>query len=356
MNQQPKIPIHVSKMPFIVYIQHSKQIFEKYLQRALVVPIYRRLRFIYDNPEIWQKSHSITVAAAVYPRTEQYCVSQFQLNMSEMKKWESQQNKIQFESNALLRDYECKKYVEQLIKVLVLANNKLLCLGTQVTERMYEEPEKDTYFFFETLFINLGQSFFLDPFLFANNVLPGVKLQNINQIMQIIKDDILRTLDDMILLPEVLDHYEQFLRTVHMCLMEENDPHDSYDLPQPEAQSDIMDPIMAMNPEPDNIIPMMHNETSPAQDPHVLSENSKSLMLERGGLNEQLIQVENPNVSPLPHNLSLITYKNPGKSGSVINEIKKKEGEGTININISKNADESVQSAMTDPLNIARLQ
>ena len=193
------------KLEYIKYFTSSKTIFEKHLVHCLQVPIYKYLANTYN--ELFDKQNN----------TDAKVIVLFQQHMQELK--ELSPGAVNATVKDILQHCKCAKYISKLIDVILTVNNKILLLGTEVPSELYEKPSPNALLFFRNLFVNIGDNFYRDPFIFIKNQANGSKLQCNDYILRIIEKCIIETVQSMLFFPDMLDYYLETLNNIHYELL-----------------------------------------------------------------------------------------------------------------------------------------
>ncbi len=181
------------KNQYFQYLGFSYEKIECHLKRCLQRPLYKMLKDTYDN--LFDQKH----------KTDRQVVVLFQERMKEFRSLDiKEMNELVREA---LKNKNCSKYMVELIKIAVDMHYKMILLGAAVPVEMYDVEKCNSIQFFQLLFDNLGDTFFLHPFLFCKEPPAGVRLYNLKCALQLIEECIIDTIHGILPLANTLPHY-----------------------------------------------------------------------------------------------------------------------------------------------------
>ena len=197
------------KVPKFDFYATGKKTYENHLIDLLKEPFYKKIKDICDSLKEKNKTNSKILKA-------------FQAEMANVKKWEYDDLK----SNAKFVVNKSKaSYIPKLIRAVIISNTKLL---TATSSRKKVEVEINTpepIQFFHKAFIEIGKSFYVEPFLICDaGQQPGLRLKNITDSLSLIEGCLRKTINSFLPMENILDIY----------LAQAEEDSDSEDEPEPE--------------------------------------------------------------------------------------------------------------------------
>lgn len=197
------------RVPKFDFYATGKKTFENHLVELLKEPFYKKIKDICDGLKEKNKTNSKILKA-------------FQAEMAGVKKWDYDDLK---RAAKFVVNKSKSSYIPKLIRTVVISNTKLL---TATSSRKKVEVEINTpepIAFFQRCFIEIGKSFYIEPFLICDaGQQPGLRLKNITDSLALIENSIRKTINSFLPMENILDIY----------LAQAEEDSDSEDEPEPE--------------------------------------------------------------------------------------------------------------------------
>lgn len=194
------------KLLYIKYFSESKEIFENHLVNCVKRPVYNYFQNIYDS--LFEENG----------KNDKKVIPLFQQEMLDIQKKLSNEY-LNDEVYNMIGKTDCYPYVSKLINVVLASNHKVLLLGAEVPSTMYETPIPNSLNYFRHLYRILCQHFYREPWLFAHSQPNGVRLQQINYMIDhLIPESIVSAIQSCVFNPKLLDYHLQTLDKIHLDL------------------------------------------------------------------------------------------------------------------------------------------
>jgi hypothetical protein len=205
------------------YYKNVNNTYEDHLLELLKVPFYKKFVSIYEKIE---EDKSI-------PTKKKFIM--FQKQMNHIKNWDNQE---------LLKstDYVVKQsksnYIINLFKSVIISHINLLILSASRKKKFSIEKEiPDTIIFFHRCFIEIGKSFYKDPYVICKmSQQPGERLRNITSALYLIELSIKRVINSFLPYNQILEIY---LANVEKDMDSSDDEEESEDVNEESEIEDI---------------------------------------------------------------------------------------------------------------------
>ncbi len=190
-----------------------------HLVELLKEPFYQRIKEICES--VKAKNNTKTIKS-------------FQAEMKNVKKWDYED--LKKSAKFVVHKSGASQYVPKLIKATIISGIKLLtATSSRKKVDSIETNSPETITFFSKCFINIGRSFYMEPYLICDaGQQPGQRLINITDSIDLIEKAIKKSIDSFLPYDEILD--------IYLANVEDDDTSDEepeVESEQEESESDI---------------------------------------------------------------------------------------------------------------------
>ena len=179
------------RVPKFDYYAKVHDKYSTHLIELLKEPFYQRIKEICES--VKAKNNAKTLKS-------------FQSEMKNIKKWDYDDLK---KSAKFVVHKSGSSYVPKLLKATIISGTKLLtATSSRKKVDAIEMNVPETITFFSQCFINMGRSFYMEPYLVCDaGQQPGQRLKNITDSIDLIEKSIQKTIDSFLPYDDILEVY-----------------------------------------------------------------------------------------------------------------------------------------------------
>ena len=179
------------RVPKFDYYAKVHDKYSDHLIDLLKEPFYQRVKEICES--VKAKNNAKTLKS-------------FQAEMKNVKKWDYDDLK---KSAKFVVHKSGSSYVPKLLKAVIISGTKLLtATSSRKKVDAIEMNVPETITFFSKCFINIGRSFYMEPYLICDaGQQPGQRLTNITDSIDLIEKSIKKTIDSFLPYDDILEVY-----------------------------------------------------------------------------------------------------------------------------------------------------